>query len=112
MRSGFCYYSFAVSRHDVMHILHSIFVTPSAGEPGQQGGAKGHPGGRHHIVHQRTVHSQLYEQRCSCPLAECRPNTSAGPQRVSRKYTYKYPVPVILRAGILLGDTTFLRAIV
>jgi hypothetical protein len=57
----------------------------SVGEPRQQGGAEGRPGRRRHIVHQRTAHSWPRQQRRSCPLTERRPNSSTGPQSVSKK---------------------------
>jgi len=75
---------FTVRRHGVPSAWHTCDVF-SAGEPWQQGGAEGRPGGRRHFVHQRTAHSWPQQQRCSCPLTERRPNSSTGPQPVSRK---------------------------
>jgi hypothetical protein len=70
------------------HFMKYVCCFFSTGEPWQQGGAKGHPRGRRHLIHQRTAHSQHQQQRRSCSLTERRPNSSSGSQRVSRKCLY------------------------
>ena len=69
-----------------MHTFHEMrLLFFCTGEPWQQGGAEGYPGRRRHLVDQRTAHSQHQQQRRSRTLTKRRPNTSSGPQRVSRK---------------------------